>query len=92
MPKDQNSVAPMYGISNVNASTILPIQIDPVTNRIIAEITIISSSNSVLSGANAAKDGNSSATILCQKDDSSGNLVPVMDHTNKILFVDLLKE
>lgn len=87
--KDANSVAVLCGKSDLDGS-VLPFQIDPVTGYILAEIYIVADEASVLSSGRAAKDGNSVATILGVADDSSGFLVPVIDHRNNYFFADLV--
>lgn len=86
---DENSVPTLCGISDLDGS-VIPIQIDPVTGRILIELMNSINNSPVLSGGRAAKDGNSVATILGTADDGSGVLIPGIYHTNQLLFVDLI--
>lgn len=89
--KDANSVAVLCGISDADGS-VMPIQIDPVTGGILAEIYIVTEDTHVLPPGLALKDANSSPTLLGIADDASGLLVPVMHHETGYLFADVLEE
>lgn len=88
---DENSVSTIYGVSSVDGVTILPLQIDPVTGRVLAEIDGTLDVTSVLKDR-AIKDDNSVATMLAVADDDSGVLPLMMDSTNNKVFVDLVVE
>ena len=90
--KDQNSASTLYGVSDADGTTPIQLEIDPVTGRLLMEIAIVANHSSALSGPSAVKDSNSVATLLCQNDDSSGNLVPEIDRVNSQLFVDIIIE
>ncbi len=91
MAKDVNSVSPLCGTDDVTGLPV-PIQLDPVTGRVLAELYIVSSSTSTLSPTRSLKDVNSVSALLGLADDSSGLLVPVIDHRNGYLYADLLQE
>lgn len=84
--KDVNSVATLCGISDLDGS-VMPLQIDPVTNAVLVEVTSVSSLPTVLSPGYALKDVNSVATQLGVADDGSGLLVPTVYHVNGTLYV-----
>ncbi len=88
---DANSVPTYCGVSSVDGS-VIPIQIDPVTGRVLIEITGVTDESSVTSPEWAQKDANSTATVLAVKSDMSGLGVPVIDRRNNLLFVDILFE
>ena len=90
-PKDENSVAPLYGIDNVTGLP-TPVQMDPVTGRVLIEIYVVSDAGGVLSNGWAAKDGNSVSTLLGEADDGSGLLIPVFDNRNDFIYLDLIQE
>jgi hypothetical protein len=70
MPKDANSSSVLMGIDNVTGLPV-PIQIDPVTGYVLAKLIEISNDPISLIDR-AVKDGNSSSTLIGEKDDGSG--------------------
>lgn len=89
--KDDNSVSIIYGVSSVDGVTILPLKIDPVTGRVLAEIDTTLDVPPVLQDR-AIKDDNSVSTMLCVADDDSGVLPLMIDSTNNEVFIDLVIE
>lgn len=87
--KDGNSVSVLCGKSDLDGS-VLPIQIDPVTGRILVEIHVVADESGLFFSGRAAKDGNSVATILGVADDASNLIVPAIDHRNGLVFCDLI--
>lgn len=90
--KDGNSVAMMSGIDNVTGLPV-NVRIDPVTDRVLAEIYIVPSTVPVLSETASVKDGNSAGTTTGIKDnDSTSVLSTIIDNRNNLLYADILVE
>ena len=71
-------------------SAVVPVQIDPVTGRILAELYLVS--DTTTTPVPVEKDGNSVATIVAQADNSSLLYSVVFDQRNSYPLVDLLQE
>lgn len=90
--KDENSVATMVAADSVTGLP-SPIQIDPVTGRIMAEIYSVTTSVPVFSENEALKDENSVSTTTGILDsDSTKALTCLIDNRNGFLYADILQE
>ena len=88
MPKDQNSASTLMGIDNVTGSPV-PIQIDPVTGRILMYILLVNDLGGLVSPQRALKDGNSTSTLIATGDDGS-IYIPAIDNRNSYLYLNLI--
>lgn len=86
---DSNSVSTFCGIDSVTGDPI-PVQIDPVTGRILAELYLVS--DVTTTPVPVEKDANSVSTVVAQADNSSLLYSVVFDTRNKLCLADILQE
>jgi hypothetical protein len=87
--KDANSVSTFMAVDNVTGSPV-PVQIDPVTGRILAELYLVA--DTTTTPVPVEKDANSVATVAALADDSSGVYSVVFDQRNSLPLIDLVQE
>ena len=86
--KDANSSSTILGIDNVTGG-IVPIQIDPVTGKILIYVEIVNDLGGSPSPTRALKDSNSTSTLIATGDD--GNIyIPTVDNRNNYLYLNLI--
>ena len=86
--RDINGVSVLCGVSDLDGS-VMPLQIDPVTGRLLIEIVGATNASPVLSHGWAVKDANGTATLLGVTDNATGLLIPEIYNGNSRLWVEL---
>jgi hypothetical protein len=89
LQRDKNRRPVGSGVSLTDLITLTPLQVDPVTLRLLIDINISSSSGSIIP-THDKRDQNRVPTAYGVTDDVNKTLSPlIIDHTNGYLFVDI---
>lgn len=89
LERDENRKVVGAGISITDLLTPNPLNVDPVTNRLLIDVTIDSSPSSTLR-ARDARDANHVPTAYGVSDTDGNTPLPLLiDHNNNYLFVDI---
>lgn len=87
--RDQNRRPVTAGVNLANLATPIPFNMDPVTLRLLIDITFSSNAASIIP-SHDKHDENHRTTAYGVTDDSNMTPKPFMvDHTNNFLFVDI---
>lgn len=90
--RDANRKSVGGGVNLVDSVTPLMLMVDPVTDRLLIDITLSTSTGSIIP-SEVGHDQNRKTTAYGVKDDAGLELSPlIIDHTNGYLFVDLVIE
>ena len=91
--RDENLVTSFLAVSDDDGVTPVDVGIDPVTNRLLIEITPVSDSSPATLPTVAPRDGNNVPVHLLVTDDASETITPfLIDSRNGLLYVDVLVE
>ncbi len=76
--RDQNSVTTMLGVSSADGVTVVPIEIDSVTGRLLLLVDSMGAHSAVTNRQIAFRDQNSVPTMMAESENDDGVLANVV--------------
>jgi len=91
--RDENYVASALGVSDADSVTTLPLRVDPVTNRLLIDLSVNTNTAPPTLPTNAERDDNFVPVGLGVTDDSNLTPTPILiDSRTGYLWADVIVE
>ncbi len=92
IPRDQNSVTVLAGLSSIDGTTIVPIAIDAITGRVLIQIVTNTDETTAVIG-NAYRDENNVPVKTAITDDANESIANILvDSSNSGVLCDVVFE